>query len=147
MRNSTYNISDIDSINSENDSSLNNNINFSISSNFFNDNLDLKEFSDSFIYIKSLFKEEKNIVDKKEEKKIRFDVTKKSEKAENKHKNKNNIFEIQKNKDNKNKNNTLNKFDKSPKKIIEDSETSEKTKTNVNNSNKAEKENHKEEKE
>ena len=147
MRNSTYNISDIDSINSENDSSLNNNINFSISSNFFNDNLDLKEFSDSFIYIKSLFKEEKNIVDKKEEKKIRFDVTKKSEKAENKHKNKNNIFEIQKNKDNKNKNNTLNKFDKSPKKIIEDSETSEKTKTNVNNSNKAEKENYKEEKE
>lgn len=145
MRNSTYNISDIDSINSENDSSLNNNINFSISSNFFNDNLDLKEFSDSFIYIKSLFKEEKNIVDKKEEKKIRFDVTKKSEKAENKHKN--NIFEIQKNKDNKNKNNTLNKFDKSPKKIIEDSETSEKTKTNVNNSNKAEKENYKEEKE
>ena len=147
MRNSTYNISDIDSINSENDSSLNNNINFSISSNFFNDNLDLKEFSDSFIYIKSLFKEEKNIVDKKEEKKILFDVTKKSEKAENKHRNKNNIFEIQKNKDNKNKNNTLNKFDKSPKKIIEDSETSEKTKTNVNNSNKAEKENYKEEKE
>ena len=70
MRNSTYNISDIDSINSENDSSFNNNINFSISSNFFNDNLDLKEFSDSFIYIKSLFKEEKNIVDKKEEKKF-----------------------------------------------------------------------------
>ena len=132
MRNSAYNISDIDSINSENDSSLNNNINFSISSNFFNDNLDLKEFSDSFIYIKSLFKEEKNIVDKKEEKKIRFDVTKKSEKAENKH---------------KNKNNTSNKPDKSPKKIIEDSETSEKTKTNVNNSNKAEKENYKEEKE
>ena len=98
MRNSTYNISDIDSINSENDSSLNNNINFSISSNFFNDNLDLKEFSDSFIYIKSLFKEEKNIVDKKEEKKIRFDVTKKSEKAENKHKNKNNIFENKKKK-------------------------------------------------